>query len=89
MVIDDLHVFSAGFCPTKTHPPLIVDPDAVLAATITLEGFETVAGGNFKPSNRPAISLQMPELIPRHRGDVHESPDWITVRQCIGFGTAE
>jgi hypothetical protein len=44
VVVDDLNVFRPGGCPSKTDPPLLVDADAVVAGTITLELLEPIAG---------------------------------------------
>src|SRR5580704_3114970 len=44
MVIDNLHIFGTWrtFRPLETNPPLIVNADAVLPFTVSLERFETV-----------------------------------------------
>jgi hypothetical protein len=45
MVIDNLQVQGTEriFRPLETNPPLVVDADAVLPLTVTLERFETVS----------------------------------------------
>jgi hypothetical protein len=43
MVIDDFDVPRTVVPPAKADSPLVVDPDAVLPATIAAEFFEAVA----------------------------------------------
>jgi hypothetical protein len=43
MVIDDFDLMRMAVPPDETNAPLIIDPDAMLACTIALEGFETIA----------------------------------------------
>jgi hypothetical protein len=43
MTIDDLDVFRVSFMPAKTHPPLVVDPDAPLPRSVTPQHLEAVA----------------------------------------------
>jgi hypothetical protein len=46
VVIDNFDVDRAGraFGPLKADPPLVIDPDAVLALSIALQSFQPVAG---------------------------------------------
>jgi len=44
VVIDDFNIFGIAVFPAEAHPELVVDPDAPLAATVALEGFQPVAG---------------------------------------------
>jgi hypothetical protein len=44
MVIDDFDIFRARIRPTKANSPLIVDPNAVLADSITRECFKVITG---------------------------------------------
>ena len=43
MIIDNLYVISVAGAPPEADTPLIVDPDAVLAGSIALQGFEPVS----------------------------------------------
>ncbi len=42
MIIHDLHVIGAVVLPNKTDPPLIGDPNTVLALAIAFQGLEPV-----------------------------------------------
>jgi len=42
MVIHDLDAVGIPILPEETNPPLIVDPDAVLAFAVTLQSLKTV-----------------------------------------------
>jgi len=46
MVIDDLHVISVRAAPNETDPPLVIDPDTMLAAPVTFQRFQAIAGWN-------------------------------------------
>jgi len=48
MVINDLNVFRAIDCPSETHPPLFVNPDAVLAFAVSSQRFQSVTGRRFQ-----------------------------------------
>lgn len=43
MIVGDLHIVGVTISPAKANPPLIVDPDAVLALSISGELFEAVS----------------------------------------------
>jgi hypothetical protein len=44
VVIDDLDVTRTVVGPAKTHPPLRIDADTVLSASITAKRFEPISG---------------------------------------------
>ena len=44
MVIDNFYVRWATFSPTKTHAPLAVHANAVLALAVVFEGLEVIVG---------------------------------------------
>ena len=46
VVIDDFHVVGVAVSPTEADAPLIVNPDAVLAFALPLQGFEPIGRRN-------------------------------------------
>lgn len=74
MVIDDFDIFSTRIRPTKADTPLIVDTNAVLTGTITLECFKVIAGW-YLQIFKSTGDLDLSELTPCHLGDIHELPD--------------
>jgi hypothetical protein len=42
MIVDNLHVVSVALFPAEAYPPLVVDTDAVLTASIAVKFFELV-----------------------------------------------
>jgi hypothetical protein len=44
VVVSDFNVKGISVFPSETDSPLIVDADTVLARTVTLQSFQTVAG---------------------------------------------
>jgi hypothetical protein len=43
MVIHYLHILDAAIFPDKANPVLVIDPDAVLAAPIAMQGFQSIS----------------------------------------------
>ncbi len=68
MIIDDLDQLGAAVAPDKAKAPLIVDPDAMLAATIAGERFKPVARRRAKVG-KPGCRVEHVELAQRHRLD--------------------
>jgi len=46
MIICNLNTIGTSVNPDKAHPPLIIDPNAVLSLTVALEGFQTIGRRN-------------------------------------------
>jgi hypothetical protein len=69
MVINDLHIIRISAFPTKAYSVPIVNPDTVLAFTVTLQSFKPIGRGNLQilQRNRP---IQHPELSQRDSMDV-------------------
>lgn len=44
MVVDDLNIICSVIMPSETDTPLVVDPDRMAAAAISLHRFEAIAG---------------------------------------------
>lgn len=43
MVVDYFNIFCVPVSPDEAHPPLVIDPDAVLAGAVISQGFQAVA----------------------------------------------
>jgi hypothetical protein len=43
VIIDNRHLIGVAFSPPKAYTPLLVNPDAVLPRTVTMEGFQSIA----------------------------------------------
>jgi hypothetical protein len=65
VVVHDLNVVCIATVPPEADPPLVVDPDAVLASAITAQSFKTVARGHPKIV-KLGRSIQHPELSQSH-----------------------
>ncbi len=61
MIVDNFHVFHITIVPNETDPPLIIDANAMLAKSITLQSFESVAGRYTQLAQR-LCSMQHPQL---------------------------
>ena len=48
VVIHDFDVPCLAFTPPETNPPLIINADAMLTPSVTLQGFEAVAWRDLK-----------------------------------------
>jgi hypothetical protein len=48
MVVNDLHVFSAGGRPPEADPPLVVDANRMLPSPVPFQGFKMISGWRSK-----------------------------------------
>ena len=44
MVVDNLDILGASFCPAEANPKLIVDPNAMLPFAVSLKSFQPISG---------------------------------------------
>ena len=64
MVVDNLHVVSIALLPVEADPPLVVDTDAVLTASIAVKSFQSVPReGKVAQVSRRIQLLQPPESL--------------------------
>jgi len=79
VIVDDLHVVGVAVLPGEADPSLVVDPDAELAAAITLQRLEVVPwrhaevredAGAVQVEQAPAsYAFNRPEPPHRHVGE--------------------
>jgi hypothetical protein len=84
VVINDLHIFRVCIRPPKAITPLIVDSNAVLAGTLAFESLEAIAGRHLQVI-QPASDFKLPQLAPRHFGDIYEPPDMVAFGERLGI----
>ncbi len=65
MVIDDLDFARMAILPHETHPPLVVDPDAVLSLPVRSESFKPVSRRDLQII-KPGGGVYLHELPERH-----------------------
>jgi hypothetical protein len=65
MIVDDFDIVRVAVLPTKTNPPLIVDPHAVLTLAIPFQGFEPISWGRHHLSE-VRRSMQNQQFTARH-----------------------
>lgn len=81
MVIHDLDFMGIAGTPTKADPPLIVDPDAVLAGAVPPQFFQPVAWGDTKIT-KGLRCVQYPKFPESHTLDVRsELPNGMTPKK--------
>jgi hypothetical protein len=61
VIVDDLHVVSVPFVPDEADAVLIVDPNAVLPASVAHERLEPVAGKRRQVAKLPS-SMELLQL---------------------------
>jgi hypothetical protein len=88
VVIDDLDVIGTAVAPDEAEAELIVDTDAVLAATIPGEWFEAVPRWDSQILKRGG-HLQLEQFAPGHPLEGDEPPNAGTVGEGLGVRTAE
>ena len=80
MVVYDLNLRRTRGGPAKAHTELLVDTDAVLPGSVTLERLQAVARRHAKII-QPPRDLELPELAARDGLDAREAPDPLTIRE--------
>jgi hypothetical protein len=65
MVVNDFHRMGIRSLPAEADAPLVIDPNAILACAVTLQGFQSVAGWNPKLI-QPAGLVQPQQFAPGH-----------------------
>jgi hypothetical protein len=83
MIVDDLDQLGAGVAPDEADAQLVINPDAVLTATVTLEGLQAITGGRPKIGN-PGCGIENVELAQRDRSDRLELGNCFTLEQGLG-----
>ncbi len=74
--------------PGEADAPLVVDPDAVLTAPLTLQCLETIAGRGAQVLQRPR-AVQVEERAPGLPFDGLQAPDGHVVEQRLGVPVPE
>jgi hypothetical protein len=82
MIVNDLDLLSPAFAPTKAHPPLIIDSNAELPSSITLERFQPIARWNTQVVQHSG-DLQLPQLATRCTGEIRKPSDSIASGQGL------
>lgn len=80
MVIDDLDILGAGSGPDKTHAPLPVHANAVLALSVALQGFEVIVRGNSQIF-QIRCAIEHRQLPHGNHFDIHETTTSISLEQ--------
>src|SRR5437868_12824238 len=73
VIIDDLDLVRMAFLPDKANPPLIVDPDRVLPASITSESLKPI-GGRHTQIIEPSGIVEKTQLAKRASLNVRRQP---------------
>src|SRR5262245_10464743 len=88
MVVQDFYVEAVAVGPPETKPPLVVDPDAVLAGTISFQQLEPVSRDrrNCREIRRRVEHLELPSCHPLDR---LKAPDEPVLEQRLGVSAPE
>src|SRR4051794_17041451 len=89
MVIDNLDALGAALRPGEADPPLVVDPDAVLADTVSPQGFQPVARRRRQVA-QVLRRVDLAQLALRHALDVAwKSPGEPAMEQSLGVAVGK
>jgi hypothetical protein len=88
VIVHNLHVFGTLRRPHEAHAKLIVDAYAVLPGAVAFQGFQLVARGRPKEV-QCSSGIQLSQLAPRYRFNVHESFHPFPVEQGLRVGAFE
>ena len=83
MIINDLDELGASLTPDEANAPPVIDPYAVLAATVALEGLQAITGRRPK-IGEPGCGIENVELAQRDRSDRLELGNCFTLEQGLG-----
>jgi hypothetical protein len=83
MIINDLDELGASPTPDEADAPPVIDPDAVLAATVALEGLEAITGRRPK-IGKLGCGIQNVELAQSDGPDRPELGNCFTLEQGLG-----
>lgn len=81
MIVNDLYFLHSGWCPAKTDTILIIDPNAVLACSITHQRLKPVAGRHVQVI-QAFSDLKLAQLAQRYPLDADKTSDPSARRQC-------
>src|SRR5262245_58739344 len=89
VVVDDLDVMGVALSPNEADPPLVVDPDAVLARPVRRQRLQPVAGRHREVGQPPRL-VEVAELPPRGRLDLErEAPRALAAPDPLGLASPE
>jgi hypothetical protein len=88
VIIYDFNVVGLAVAPDEANPPLIIDPDAMLAGPITFERLEPVAGRNAQILQPPGC-MKVEEPAPGHALDRAEPPHGLILEEGLGVTAAK
>jgi hypothetical protein len=83
MIIDDLDKLGAAVTPDEADAPPVIDPDAVLTATVAFEYLKAITGRRPK-IGKPGCGVQNVELAQSDRPDRLELGNCFTLEQGLG-----
>ena len=83
MIIDDLDKVGAAVTPDEADASPVIDPDAVLTATVGLNYFEASTGRRPK-IGKPSCGIQNVELAQSDRPDLLELGNCFTLEESLG-----
>jgi hypothetical protein len=63
MIIDNFHVIRIRVAPRETDPPLVIDPNAVLAAPVAFQCLQAISRRNSQVGEPPR-PMQVQQLSP-------------------------
>lgn len=89
MIIGNFNLLGISIPPHKTYSPLVIDPDAMLAFAVTLQGFEPISGGNTQIIKRLGI-VEHTQFAPGDLLNVpRQTPRYLTAPDLFGFSVPE
>ena len=80
VVVHDLDIDGADARPDETDSPLVIDTNTVLTLSIPSQGLEAIAWWHFQII-QTGCNLELPQLPPGDRLDVHEALDPESLRE--------
>jgi hypothetical protein len=85
VIIHDFYVKRILALPAEANPPLVINPDAVLAFAVTFQRFQVVAVGHAQVVQSPGL-MQQQKLSPGRPLNLRrQAPGRLVVEQPLSF----
>lgn len=88
MIVHDLNIVSVAFAPDKAETPLVVDPDAILSFSVTMQCLQTIPRRCHQISQLRG-GVQLPNLPASYVLDCLKAPTWLSIVKSLSFCAAE
>jgi hypothetical protein len=88
VIIHDLNVLGALFCPPKAHAKFVIHANAVLSSAIAFQGFQPVSW-RYAEVIKSGSAVKHCQLSHRNCFDIDEAPNPCAIEQTLRISARE